>query len=155
MLEKLLADNEEFARRVPGDLPGLPRRGLVVLTCMDHRIDPAGALGLELGDAMVLRNAGGRVTPSLIEELETLDRVAAQRGSALAELELVLMQHTECGAARVASDVSDDPAERVRIDIEALAADTRVPDPLAVTALVYETATGRVELVERRSPLRA
>jgi carbonic anhydrase len=136
------------------DLPELPRRGLVVLTCMDHRVDPAAALGLELGDAMVLRNAGGRVTPALIDELDILDRVAEKRGGSLTELELVLMQHTECGAALVSPEVPDDPAERVRLDIEALEADPRVPDSLAVTGLVYETATGRVEPVEKRSRLR-
>jgi carbonic anhydrase len=137
------------------DLPALPRRGLVVLTCMDHRVDPAGALGLELGDAMVLRNAGGRVTPAVIEELGVLEKVAEKRGGSLAELELVLMQHTECGAALVAPDVPDDPADRVRLDIEALEADPRLPDSLAVTGLVYETATGRVEQVEKRARLRA
>jgi len=122
---------------------------------MDHRVDPAGALGLELGDAMVLRNAGGRVTPAVLDELGVLEKVAEKRGGSLAELELVLMQHTECGAALVAPEVPADPAERVRLDIEALAADPRVPDSLAVTGLVYETATGRVEQVEKRSRLRA
>ena len=136
------------------DLPKLPRRGLVVLTCMDHRVDPAAALGLELGDAMVLRNAGGRVTPAVLDELEVLDRIAAKQGASVADLELVLMQHTECGAALVTPEVPDDPAERVRLDIEALEADSRVPDSLAVTGLIYETASGRVEPVEKRSRLR-
>ena len=153
MLEELLGNNEEYARRGPGDLPGLPRRNLVVLTCMDHRIDPAAALGLELGDAMVLRSAGGRVTPAVIGDLEILERVAAKRGAALSQLELVLIQHTDCGAAEVASNAPDDPADRVRADLEALVADPRVPATLSATGLVYDTASGRVELVERRSPL--
>ena len=151
MLEDLLANNEEFVRGRSGDLPALPARGLVILTCMDHRVDPAAALGLELGDAMVLRNPGGRVTPELIEDLETLDRVARARGSALAELELVLMQHTDCGANAL---TSTEPEAGVQGDIEALAAAQAIPDSLSVTGLVYDTGTGRLELVERRSPLR-
>jgi carbonic anhydrase len=151
VIEELLANNREFLGRVPDDLPKLPRRKLVVVTCMDHRVDPARALGLDLGDAMVLRNPGGRVTPALMQDLRTLDLVARERGSALAELELVLMQHTDCGANAL---TSTDPRTGVRSDIEALATDTSVPGSLTVTGLVYETATGRIELVERRSPLR-
>jgi carbonic anhydrase len=154
MLDELLGNNEEYASRGLRELPKLPRRNLVVLTCMDHRIDPAAALGLELGDAMVLRSAGGRVTDSLIGDLEILERVAAKRGAALSQLELVLMQHTECGAAEVESNAPDDPADRVHVDLDALAADPRVPASLSVTGLVYNTASGRIELVERRSPLR-
>ncbi|HKH23074.1 MAG TPA: carbonic anhydrase [Solirubrobacterales bacterium] len=149
--DTLLERNRAYAERGVGELPPLPRRGLVVLTCMDHRIDPIAALGLELGDAMVLRNPGGRVTPELINDLETLDRVARARGSDLAALELVLMQHTECGANAL---TSTDPHEGVRRDIEGLAAHTAIPDSFSVTGLVYETATGRVQLLERRSPLR-
>jgi carbonic anhydrase len=84
VLEELLDGNREFAERTPTELPMLPRKGLVVVTCMDHRIDPAAALGLELADAMVLRNAGGRVTPALLKNLEILDLVARERGAALA-----------------------------------------------------------------------
>jgi carbonic anhydrase len=133
------------------DLPPLPRRNLVILTCMDHRVDPLAALDLQLGDAMVLRNPGGRVTPALVEDLEALDRVAQVRGSALGELELILMEHTDCGANAL---TSTDPHEGVRGDIEALAASPSVPGSLTVSGLVYDTDTGRVEQVERRAPLR-
>lgn len=173
MLDELLENNRRFAAGDRGQLPPLPRRGLVVLTCMDHRIDPAQALGLELGDAMVIRNPGGRVTPAFVRNLSVLDRVAAKAGSGLAELELILMQHTECGAGNLAGEHDDllaaqfeiapeevegkaptDPREGVRIDVEVLAADPSVPGPLSVAGVVYDTRTGRVELVERRSPLR-
>lgn len=173
MLEELLENNRRFAAEERVELPPLPRRGLVVLTCMDHRIDPLAALGLELGDAMVIRNPGGRVTPGFIRNLSILDRVAAKAGSGLGELELVLIQHTECGAGNLAGEHDEllaehfgisvgeleakapkNPHEGIRADIEALAADRSVPDPLSVTGLVYETASGRLELVERRSPLR-
>jgi len=133
------------------DLPPLPRRKIVILACMDHRVDPLAALELEFGDAMVLRNPGGRVTPALIEELGVLDQVARARGSALAELELVLMQHTDCGANAL---TSTDPHDGVRADLEALAAESSIPDSLGVAGFVYETATGRVEEIARRSRLR-
>lgn len=169
MLDELLENNRRFAAEDRGELPPLPRRGLVVLTCMDHRIDPSRALGLELGDAMVMRNPGGRVTPGFVRNLSILDRVAAKAGSGVEQLELVLMQHTECGAGslagaddellaehfgiapdEVAVKFPSDPYAGVRVDIDVLAADPSVPAPLSVTGLVYETRTGRVELVERR-----
>jgi carbonic anhydrase len=150
--DSLLEGNRDYAERGVGELPPLPRRGLVVLTCMDHRIDPSAALGLELGDAMVLRNPGGRVTPQVIEDLETLDRIARARGASLADLELVLMQHTLCGANAL---TSTEPREGVRADLEALASDPAIPGSISVTALVYDTETGRIEAVERRAPLRA
>jgi carbonic anhydrase len=149
--DSLLDRNRAYAEGGPGDLPPLPRRGLVILTCMDHRVDPLAALGLELGDAMVLRNPGGRVTPALVQDLLVLAQVAQGRGSSLAQVELVLIQHTECGANAL-SDT--DPYEGIRADIGALTTDTSIPGALSVTGLVYETGNGRLELVERRAPLR-
>jgi carbonic anhydrase len=151
LIRELLDRNARFAARSRGELPPLPARGVVVLACMDHRVDPMAALGLELGDAMVLRNPGGRVTPALIEDLLVLDQVAQGRGSSLAELELILMQHTECGANAL---TDTDPRSGVRADMEALANETSIPDALAVTGLLYDTGTGRVEQLERRAPLR-
>jgi carbonic anhydrase len=130
----------------------LPRRNLVILTCMDHRIDPLAVLDLELGDAMVIRNPGGRVTPDLIRDLGILDQVARARGSSLGELELILMQHTLCGANAL---TSTEPREGVRTDIESLANEASIPGSVSVKGVVYDTETGRVELVERRAPLRS
>src|SRR5215472_17184394 len=68
----LLEHNEQFARTfVPVPL-GLPAAQVIVVTCLDHRVDPAIALGLRLGDAPVLRNAGGHVTQPVIEEIAYL-----------------------------------------------------------------------------------
>jgi carbonic anhydrase len=141
---------------------------------MDHRIDPLAALGLELGDAMVLRNAGGRVTPAFLRDLEMLELVTRKRGGDPGELELILMQHTKCGAGSLAEDDPErvaaylgvtaegleersptDPYEGTRADIELLAAEESVPGSITVTGMVYDVDTGRAETVERRAPLRA
>ena len=159
---------------MPDELPPLPRKGLVILTCMDHRVDPLAALDLEVGDAMVLRNAGGRVTPAFLRDLEVLGRVAAKRGGDLGELELILMQHTSCGAGSLAEDDPEraaaylgvpadrleersptDPWAGVRADVEVLAADQSVPGSITVTGVVYDVDARTVETVERRAPLRA
>ncbi len=173
MLDDLLDRNRTYAERHQDGLPSLPRRNLVVLTCMDHRIDPVAALGLELGDAMVIRNAGGRVTSAFLQNLAMLGLVAETRGGEASSFELVLMPHTECGVGGLTDKHADalaayfevlpdqldsmapsDPHEGIRVDIEALAGNPEVPASLSVTGLVYDVASGRVKLVERRAPLR-
>ena len=174
MIDELLERNTDFAATAPSDLPPLPRRGLVILTCMDHRVDPEAALGLEPGDAMVLRNAGGRVTPAFLRELRIVERVAVKRGGSVDGMELLLIQHTQCGAGGLAVEHDElmaehlgvtpgeldqrspgDPYEGVRVDLDLLAADPDLPAWLSVSGLVYDVETGRVELVERRAPLRS
>ena len=173
MLDELLERNRTYAEGHRDGLPSLPKRSLVVLTCMDHRIDPVAALGLDLGDAMVIRNAGGRATSSFIQNLAMAGLVARTRGAEPSSFELVLMQHTECGVGGLTDEHSDalatyfevspdqldslapaDPHEGVRVDIETLASNPAVPAALSVTGLVFDVATGQVELVERRAPLR-
>src|SRR6201981_3231505 len=68
----LLAHNEQFARTFTPVPLGLPAAQVILITCLDHRVDPALTLGLRLGDAPVLRNAGGRVTQPVIEEIAYL-----------------------------------------------------------------------------------
>src|SRR6201982_560450 len=68
----LLGHNEQFARAFTPVPLGLPAAQVILITCLDHRVDPAITLGLRLGDAPVLRNAGGRVTQPVIEEIAYL-----------------------------------------------------------------------------------
>jgi len=68
----------------------LPAKAMIVLTCMDCRIDPLAVLGLSLGDAQVLRNAGGRVSEDVLRSLAVATHVIGVRS-------LVIMQHTRCG----------------------------------------------------------
>ncbi len=86
-LDTLYDRNEEFSRTFDqGDLPILPRRPTIVLTCVDSRVDPAHFLGLELGDTLVMRNSGGRVTDDVEQGVALLAGmtrlVAGDRASA-------------------------------------------------------------------------
>src|ERR1700722_7221338 len=74
----LLERNEQFARTYTPVPLGLPAAQVIVVTCLDHRVDPAIVLGLKLGDAPVIRNAGGRVTQAVIDDLAYLAFLAGQ-----------------------------------------------------------------------------
>ena len=179
-VEELLERNNRFAERhEPGQTP-LPRLRTCVVSCPDPRVDPAQVLGLELGDAAVVRAAAGRISPIVLQQLLFLQATSAAipasrvDGADETAFELVLMQHTDCGirhftgreardglAAFLGCTVDEldgksvtDPYGAVRIDIDALAANPLIPDTLSVTGLVYDVHSGRAELVERRSPLR-
>jgi carbonic anhydrase len=151
-----------------GDLPMRPRMWTVVLTCFDARVVPASFLGLELGDAFVTRNAGGRVTEAFVEDLSILSALGAHMpDGAQPPLELILIRHTNCGMARLAGppvqqDVANrlgvseeevaalamtDEAAAVRADIERLRSMERVPDGLVVSGHVYDVTTGLLQEV--------
>ncbi len=90
---------------------GLPAVPVVVVTCLDHRVDPAIVLGLELGDAPVIRNAGGRVTPAVIDDIAYLAFLAEQWSGGRVDtlFEVAVIHHTQCGTAFLA-----DPGFRQR-----------------------------------------
>src|ERR1700742_414481 len=80
---------------------GVPARQLLIVTCLDHRVDPAIVLGLQLGDAPVIRNAGGRVTHAVIDDIAFLPFLAYQpfgrQGPADTLFEVAIVHHTQCG----------------------------------------------------------
>src|SRR5204862_3676391 len=83
--------NEAYASSFnKGDLPMPPARHVAVLTCMDARLDPARFLGLEVGDAHVIRNAGGRASEDAIRSLAISQQL-------LGTIEVVVIHHTDCG----------------------------------------------------------
>src|SRR5256885_3480162 len=94
----LLERNEQFARAYTAPALGPPTAQLIVVSCLDHRVDPAIVLGLRLGDAPVIRNAGGRVTPAVIEDIAFLAFLAGQLfGDQLAAdalFEVAVIHHT-------------------------------------------------------------
>ena len=128
-----------------------PLRRLAVLTCMDARIDVLAAIGLELGDAVVLRNAGGRVTDDVLRSLA----LAAHK---LGVDTVVVMQHTECGVSGVTDEELqaltgadlgffpiDDHAATLRADIDVLATKPYLSALQTMAGFVYDVATGEVD----------
>lgn len=162
----LIARNARFAATFErGDMPILPKLRTLILTCIDARVDPAHILGLDLGEAIVARNNGGRVTRAVIEEILTLTvLVSAATGGQQSAFNIVLLQHINCGAQRLADpqlqgmlqqkfgiDVSEhaitDQAADLMTDIGRLADAPGMPDEMTVSAMVYDVATGAVQEV--------
>ena len=164
----LLERNERFASGyIPIEL-GVPTAQLLIVTCLDHRVDPAIVLGLRLGEAPVIRNAGGRVTPTVIDDIAYLAFLAGQLfGSQLAAdalFEVAVVHHTQCGTgfladpgfrhrAAEATGLSEaalgaaavaDPHATVRADVERLLASPSISPKVSVSGHVYDLATGRV-----------
>jgi carbonic anhydrase len=167
-LESALARNRAFA--VGGGYEGavpFPHLGLFVITCLDPRTDPAHFLGLELSDAMVIRNAGGRVTPEVITHVAFIGQIAE---SVLPEgplFEVAVIHHTQCGTGALADDAFRasyaerigaeestlldqavlDPVTTVSCDVEALCAAPAISPRITVSGHVYDVVTGLVETV--------
>lgn len=96
--DEFLSANEAYAADfAKGDLPLPPARKTAVLACMDARLDPARVLGLEEGDAHVIRNAGGVATADAIRSLAISQRLLGTR-------EIVLIHHTDCGMLTFSDD---------------------------------------------------
>ena len=173
----LLDRNESFAEQfAAGDLAMRPQLSTILLTCVDARVDPAHLFALELGDAVVMRNAGGRITPAVLRDLAILGVLGANMpGPSPMQPQLVLIHHTDCGMARLANPpvqqqvaqrlgLSDedvaamavtDPTATVQADIERLRQMPGAPDALIVSGLVYDVGTGAVDQVVSPAPLRA
>ena len=147
-----------------------PSSGAVILSCLDHRLPPELVLGLETGEAPVIRNAGGRVTPGVIQDLAFLAFLAEQLvGEAGAEdlFEVAVIHHTQCGTGflgdatfrrqaaeatglgedDLASSVVMDPHETVRHDVRRLLEAPEISDKVSVSGHVYDLATGRLATV--------
>lgn len=134
-----------------------PKTKVAIVTCMDSRLHVAPALGLALGDAHILRNAGGRVTDDMIRSLVISQQQMGTR-------EIVVLHHTDCGAqtfqneefqehlkAELGVDVSDqdflpfqDVEESVREDMQLLRESPLIPDDVVISGAVYDVDTGRM-----------
>ena len=162
-VQTLIDGNLEFARSFnQGDLALLPRLSTLVLTCLDARVDPAHFLGLELGDAVVMRNIGGRVTDEVIKQIAILWALAVVAGGAA--LDVAIVHHTDCGASRFANPqirqrlgqaagtgeaaierlAITDPQTSVAEDLDRLRAAPTLPDELVVAGYVYDVTDGHV-----------
>ena len=170
----LLNRNRQFASDfAAADLPPMPKLRTVVLACADARVDPAHVLALELGEAAVLRNNGGRVTPEVVHEIAALAFIVAKRdGAEPAPWDLIIMQHTQCGAEHFADpdlqralkeqigvDVSSvaitDHEQSLREDVERLRSAPEVPGHIVVSGYIYDVQKGSVREVIAPAPLAA
>jgi carbonic anhydrase len=89
-IDKMLAANEEWAQRFPGSKDVRPARKVAIVSCMDSRMPLFQMLGLEVGDAHVIRNAGGVITEDVVRSLTVSQHVLGTR-------EILLVHHTQCG----------------------------------------------------------
>ena len=163
----LLARNAEFAatRFAPG-LTINPSGNMMVIGCVDPRVDPTQVLGIRHGEAAMIRNVGGRITPATLRTMAMLGKV----GQAHAETHrpgtwnLVILHHTDCGMTDIApfpdllaeyfeipldhlpSKHVLDPRRSVQVDVEVITNTIQAPD-FVVSGLVYDVETGVVETV--------
>jgi carbonic anhydrase len=158
VFEEFLKANSAYAASFSqGQLPMPPSRHVAVLTCMDARLHPAAALGLELGDAHVIRNAGGRASEDAIRSLVISQRL-------LGTTEIVVIHHTDCGmltftnaelAQKIRQDLGVDVGSRdflpfrdlvksVRDDVAILRASPLIADVVPIHGAVYDVRTGRL-----------
>src|SRR5919204_5580278 len=157
-INELLKANEEFASTFDrGDLPMPPARRIAVLTCMDARLHPAKFLGLDIGDAHVIRNAGGRASPDALRSLIISQRL-------LGTGEVAVIHHTDCGMLtfknedlraklkrELAADASgidflpfSDVEKSVRDDVAALRDSPFIARDVPIRGFVYDVRTGRL-----------
>ena len=157
VVDEVTAANECYASGFgKGELPMPPGRRFAVVTCMDARLDPAGFLGLEEGDAHVIRNAGGLVNDETVRSLLISHHL-------LGTQEAVVVGHTDCGMLTFTnSDVHEklgpesegidfqpfpDVAERVRESVETIRSHPLLPDSFEASGFVYDVRSGRIEPV--------
>ena len=154
-ISELLQANEGYAAARANVADPRPSRHLAVVTCMDARIDVFAVLGLHLGEAHVIRNAGGRVTEDVLRSL-------ALSSGVLGIDTAVVMQHTKCGLFGVnneqlleltGADLGflpiDDHAAALREDVAVLAGTPYLSRLKLIAGLVYDVESGKLEDVVR------
>ena len=154
-IAELLSANRGYAAARANVADPRPSRRLAVVTCMDARIDVFAVLGLHLGEAHVIRNAGGRVTDDVLRSL-------ALSSGVLGVDTVVVMQHTGCGLAGVSdaelraltgADLGffpiDDHSEALREDVELLARAPYLSRLALIAGLVYDVQSGELDDVIR------
>lgn len=174
-LDLMLRRNQESAVPMSSLPQSLQTVKAVIIGCADMRVDPVHVLGIKPGEAVVLRNIGGRVTPGLLEEFGLLGRIGAVAKTIPGgggEFHLIVLHHTDCGSTRLVGDPSMlahyfqipekevesksvcDPRKSVAVDVAALRAIPALPDDWLISGLVYDVVTGLVEVVVPAAPIR-
>ena len=160
LIDELLLNNARYAENFDkGELPTPPARQLAVVACMDARLDPHRILGLEEGDAHVIRNAGGVVSDDVIRSLVISQRLLGTR-------EIVLIHHTDCGMLTFRDDDVKDTIEadtglrpafaleafrdlegNVRQSMARIRVNPFILHKDRVRGFIYDCATGRLDEV--------
>jgi carbonic anhydrase len=157
--DELLANNAKYAEDFSGPLPLPPAKHVAVVACMDARLNVYGALGLQEGEAHVIRNAGGVITEDEIRSLAISQRL-------LGTEEIILIHHTDCGMLTFgddefrksiqkevgikpawAAEAFDDLDEDVRQSIARIKNSPFIPKKDSVRGFVFDVATGRLDEV--------
>ncbi|MFE2757282.1 beta-class carbonic anhydrase [Actinosynnema sp. NPDC059335] len=157
--DDLIANNAAYAARFTGPLPLPPSKGVAVVACMDARLDVYRVLGLQEGEAHVIRNAGGVVTEDEIRSLAISQRLLGTR-------EVILIHHTDCGMLTFTDDefkraIQDEtgvkPAwaaesftdleEDVRQSVARIRNSPFVPVRDSIRGFVFDVATGKLNEV--------
>ena len=157
--DELLANNARYAESFSGPLPLPPARGVAVVACMDARLNVFGVLGLNEGDAHVIRNAGGVITEDEIRSLAISQRL-------LGTSEIILIHHTDCGMLTFtddgfkatvqeetgikppwATEAFGDIESDVRQSIARIKASPFVPKKDSIRGFVFDVATGKLNEV--------
>jgi carbonic anhydrase len=167
-IEPVLERNRAFATAAGHEgAVVLPNLRLFVITCLDPRVDPAHFLGLELSDAIVVRNVGGRVTPEVTNDVAFISQIVEGVMPDGPLFEVAVIHHTQCGAGAFADDAFRqryaerigaeestlrqhavlDPAETVANDVERLRSAPAISPRVKVSGHVYDVVTGLVETV--------
>jgi carbonic anhydrase len=167
----LLERNQAFAAtdarlNVPR-LPFLPFLSLYIVTCIDPRVDPAQTLGVGMGEAVVERNIGGRITPAIIRDIAYIGYLVESKAPEGPWFEVAIIHHTDCGSGLLADNelrhgfaqrigvdertLADtpvlDPERTVRTDVERVLWAQEVPSQVLVSGHVYDVKTGLVSTV--------
>lgn len=154
-----LINNQAYAAEFSGPLPLPPSKQVAVVACMDARLDVARALGIQEGEAHVIRNAGGVVTDDEIRSLAISQRLLGTR-------EIILIHHTDCGMLTFtddefkaailhetgvkpewAAEAFDDLEADVRQSVRRIKASPFIPHTDQVRGFIFDVATGRLEEV--------
>lgn len=167
----LLERNKAFAAtdaksHVP-EIPFIPNQLSFVITCVDPRTEPAAFLGAGLGDAIVLRTIGGRVTPAVLRDVAYISYLLDTKAPDGPWFELAVVHHTDCGStfladeelrhdfaerggfdeAALAALPAVDPAQTVRTDVDLLRAAPQISPKIAISGHVYDVKSGVVTTI--------
>ncbi|MEV4348360.1 carbonic anhydrase [Actinoplanes sp. NPDC049596] len=169
--DELLRNNARFAATDVKDhqpaIPFVPHRQAYILTCIDPRVDPAQVFGLELGDAIVARTVGGRVTPAVLQDLAWISYLHEVKTPDAEWFDFAVVHHTDCGSGLFADDELRrgfatrggfdeaelaglavlDPAATVRADVAKILSYPYASPRIRVTGLAYDLKTGVADVV--------